>query len=71
MEPDIEKNWPIPVERSRYPFAKLEVGESFEALRAKEKSVRSLASMFNKANPDKRITVRVQDDETLRIWRKS
>lgn len=63
----IEKNVEMPNSRhnEKYPFGKMEVGDSFVTT---EKYVRAAAQIFGKINGKKFIT-RTQEDKSIRVWR--
>jgi len=72
----VEKNIPLPVGgtrlgESKYPFAGMEVGDSFSIPYISsnhEKAVRAAASYQGKQRGMK-FTVRVVEEDTLRVWR--
>ena len=54
--------------RSRYPFAQMAPGDSFEAPEAENKSVRSAAHSYGKRH-GQAFTCRRQPDGSVRVWR--
>lgn len=79
----INKGIPAPTPNHRekpiYPFAQMEVGDSFDAPRdmgrrqgrdARQAVLLSRAYDYTKKhNPKARFTVRLIDDQTVRVWR--
>lgn len=71
----IEKYVPVPENNGmrgggRYPFSKMEVGDSFTLGESYYKRVRSAASTFSKRHPEYKFVARMDDSgETFRIWR--
>ncbi len=79
---EIEEGIEIPVSKrgargTKYPYAQLEVGQSFlvpttgskEGDEKKQKSLLSTSHRFGKEN-DCKFTVRLVPDEGIRVWRK-
>jgi len=65
----IEKNVPIPPPgQTKYPWAEMEVGDSFLVPADKGNSAKTAASHFIRRNPGKKFLSRAEGDE-LRIWR--
>ena len=66
---EIENNVPVPElsysRKLKYPFEKMEVGQSFKV---EGKNPASAVSQQNKRNPDKRFIVR-REGESFRVWR--
>ena len=70
MTVKIDKKVPMPVLRSDWPFAEMEVGHSFEVPVEKERSVRACVHQFQTKNEGAvKFTVRRQEDGNLRCWR--
>lgn len=69
---EIEKNIPIPDpnkgRKSKYPFATMQVGDSFFVSDKKQTVIGSCASAYSKRNPDVKFTVRVAEGG-VRCWR--
>lgn len=65
----IEKDVPMPQDKRevKYPFAEMEVGDSFLA-DCKQASVQNNARVFAKANPPMKFKVRPEGDGA-RCWR--
>ena len=61
---EIEKGVPIPGKRSKYPFAQMEVGDSFIESVAKQVGIHSCARCFGI-----KISTRKMGDGTIRVWR--
>jgi hypothetical protein len=70
-EPKIDKHVPMPsVSRHRYPFANMNVGDSFVVAYAKRDSVITAASQFVKQHqPAWQFTTRKVGDGEVRMWR--
>ena len=67
----IEKGVPVPQRKApppKYPFARLEIGDSFEAPPIHAKGAQSAASRYKKANPGWDFVARKTQDGA-RIWR--
>lgn len=69
----IDKNVPLPKSKSgperKYPFAEMEIGDSF-LVEAKNRHLAQRSSyMYNKNHQPKRIMCRTQPDGSLRVWR--
>lgn len=72
----LETGYPVPprssfgtTRASKYPFAIMEVGDSFVVPSSvKPETVRSALGAFAKKNKDKKFAVRVVDGKT-RVWR--
>ena len=64
----IEKKIPLPTARTNWPFAKMEVGDSFIVPVEKLISCRGAASAYSKNHPCVRFTVRTMDGK-VRCWR--
>lgn len=65
MEIKIDKNVPLPYQRTRYPFNEMNVGDSFLFPAAKRNSVASVSSRVT----EKKFCVRRIDDHYARCWR--
>lgn len=65
----VEKDVPIPAgdNRSKYPFAELEIGDSFTVEKSKYSSLRNLAS-YRKNRYGETYVVKVEG-EKVRVWR--
>lgn len=71
MEYQIESGVPVPEARngrSRYPFAKMEAGDTFVVPGDENKGVRSAAHSYGKRH-GRTFTCRRQGDGTVRVWR--
>lgn len=72
---EIEKNIPIPGYHCKYPFEKMEIGDSFfvkEASDSYRRKVRNAANMFGKKNGCKFKTRSMKNKDGIdgiRIWR--
>lgn len=64
---EIEKNVPVPEERTRYPLGKMEVTDSFLAMGKAAYSARSAAHKYGK-NHGKKFKTRTVEGG-MRIWR--
>lgn len=67
----LEKDVSIPSQRNgraRYPFADMEIGDSFVAPAEENKGVRSAAHSYSKRH-GKTFTCHRQVDGTVRVWR--
>ena len=85
MQITIEKNVPLPKPRMRsgvtaYPFPQMEVGDSFAmprergyTLTGSDKTQNTLSACARnyakKHNPNARFSVRLIDENTVRVWR--
>lgn len=63
----VEKKVPIPKEREKYPFAQMEIGDSFWTLR----NVASTAHSWSKNNARGKVRfITRREKKGFRIWRK-
>jgi hypothetical protein len=62
----VEKNVPLP---SKYPFAKMAIGDSFAVPADKKRTSVSVAAKRFAAKHGAKFTVRQMPDRTLRCWR--
>lgn len=65
-QPRIEKNVPLP---QRYPFAQMEVGDSFAVPEGISRTRVSIAAMRYGRDHKMKFTVRQMPDRSLRCWR--
>jgi hypothetical protein len=63
----VEKGVPIPSNRPTYPFAQLQVGDSFAAPLAKHGSLRTLATWYGKEWSRRFVCRRA--GKGVRVWR--
>lgn len=76
---DIEKGIPVPESwrhkkgESKYPWTSLEVGDSFTVKKEHRKSWDFIFAAITKAQKDHgiKLTTRLIDDDTRRVWRTS
>lgn len=70
----IEKNIPIPTivrirtKKSKYPFARMAVGDSLGFKRSARMAVRSAVAQYSKRHPTHKFVTRMNTDE-FRVWR--
>lgn len=74
MDPSfkIERGVAVPAARkriTRYPFAEMEIGDSFLAPVQKATSAASAARIYGRINGRKLVARREGDDGAVRIWR--
>ena len=85
MQITIEKNVPLPKPRMRggvtvYPFPQMEVGDSFALPRDRGQTLTGSCKTQNilsscarnyakKHNPEARFSIRLIDENTVRVWR--
>ena len=67
----IEKNVPIPGDRAKYPFADMEVGDSFVVHPDNAGNVNSSSMAYTKKCPGVKFRMRKQTETESRIWRVS
>jgi hypothetical protein len=68
----IEKGIPIPeghFKEKKYPFFKMEVGDSFSVELSKAASLRNLLQQYKNKNPSKSFITRTVDNNMIRCWR--
>lgn len=66
---EIEKDVPVPRHLNvKYPFEKMEIGDSFTESLKKRNRIASAAMTYGLRN-DVKFTVRKINDDTLRVWR--
>lgn len=67
----IEKNVPVPPERDRqiWPFAQMEVGDSFAIDPSKARAVRNAACQYQMKHEGTRFIVRTLNEKETRVWR--
>lgn len=68
-ETKIEKNIPLRGIPSKYPLAKMEVGDSFSAPIENRTKISSSITSYKLKDPEKVFATRRVDENTLRIWR--
>lgn len=72
MSYEIEHNVPVPPaapgKKGAYPFASMDVGDSFVVEKARAKAAHNYARTWGKRH-NKAFTVRTLQDGSLRIWR--
>jgi hypothetical protein len=66
---EIEKNVPFPTDRLTYPFADMDVGDSFLVGKGKRSSVSSNGALFAKKHPGVKFAVRKVEGGDYRCWR--
>jgi hypothetical protein len=69
---EISREIPVPESRSRYPLARLQVGESFSCPASRRASIRSTICLVRKTYPERMFTIRSEPDhqnDRIRIWR--
>jgi len=64
----IEKGIPIPLERPTYPFAEMQVGDSFAVAAEMRSRVSSASAFFQRAHPGQRFITRKYNG-AYRCWR--
>jgi hypothetical protein len=66
----IEKGVPLPTNGSKYPFAEMEVGDSFAVLIKEENKIRAAAGAYNsKHKGESRLSIRKLSDNSFRCWK--
>lgn len=65
-QPRIEKNVPMP---QRYPFAQMEVGDSFAVPEGVSRTAVSISALRYSRKHGGKFTVRLMLDRSLRCWR--
>jgi hypothetical protein len=70
----IESDVPMPAVRrsgkeSQYPFAQMDVGDSFAMPIDFMGKLRGASQHYRKRNPEQRFSIRAEDGETCRCWR--
>lgn len=73
MSYTIEKNVPPPETRriqqeSKYPFEKMEVGDSFVYSNTEDVKIRNALRYFKKKSPEHVFLTRSIDNDTRRLW---
>ena len=67
----IDKHVPVPKARTvtPYPFAEMQVGDSFALPQPSANNLRMAAARYRKETPDWKYTTRLMPDDTIRLWR--
>lgn len=65
-QPRIEKNVPLP---QRYPFAQMEIGDSFAVPENVSRTAVSIAAHRHGKEHGTKFTVRMMPDRSFRCWR--
>lgn len=65
-QPRIEKNVPLP---QRYPFAQMEIGDSFAVPEGINRTRVSVAAKRHGDKHGQKFTVRIMPDRSFRCWR--